>query len=64
MMASVIQEYYDIAAAEPLCEGLVGYMWPGGFDSPEQLGVRNLPKNAKDLNEKIVTRVKFWANKR
>jgi len=53
MMASVIQEYYDIAAAEQQCAGLVGYMWPGGFDYPEQLGVRDMPQNAKDLNVKI-----------
>lgn len=58
MMASVIQEYYDIAAREPLCEGLVGYMWPGGFDNPEQLGARNLPKNSKDLNVKIGRMIK------
>ena len=58
MMASVIQEYYDVAAKEPLCEGLVGYMWPGGFDTPEQLGVRNLPKNALDLNVKIGRMIK------
>lgn len=58
MMASVIQEYYDVAVREPLCEGLIGYMWPGGFDNPEQLGVRNLPKNAFELNMKIGRMIK------
>jgi chitodextrinase len=44
-MESTVQSYYDLAAADNEVIGLIGYLWPGGFDEPNELGGRNLPTN-------------------
>jgi chitodextrinase len=42
-MGATIQSYYDLAASDADVIGLIGYLWPGGFDEPGELGGRNLP---------------------
>jgi chitodextrinase len=42
-MGATIQSYYDLAAGDPDVIGFIGYLWPGGFDEPGELGGRNLP---------------------
>ena len=41
----MVQDYYKVALTEPPISGLVGYLWPGGFDEPKQLGVRDMPQS-------------------
>ncbi len=48
-MGPTIQSYYDLAATDPDVIGLIGYLWPGGFDEPAQLGARSLSPQIQDL---------------
>lgn len=57
-MARTIQDYYDIAKETPRVVGLLGYLWPGGWDEKTQLGVRNMPAAIQDLNRQIGTQIK------
>lgn len=43
IMASVARSYVAAARNCPETVAILGYTWPGGFDSPDQLGARNLP---------------------
>lgn len=54
----MVQDYYKVALTEPGISGLVGYLWPGGFDEPKQLGVRNMPQSVKDINIEIGNMIK------
>jgi hypothetical protein len=48
-MGATIQSYYDLAAGDTDVIGLIGYLWPGGFDSPGSLGARNLPGQIQEV---------------
>lgn len=48
-MEAVIISYYQVATMTDNVVALVGYLWPGGLDDPQQLGVRGLPKNVRRL---------------
>lgn len=52
-MADVVQNYYDLAAADTLVIGLIGYLWPGGLDAPDHYGVRNLTPAVIQKNVEI-----------
>ncbi len=52
-MQYVVQNYYDLAAADTNVIGLIGYIWPGGLDDPGHLGVRNLTQGVIDRNVTI-----------
>lgn len=49
----MVQNYYELAASDTSIIGLIGYLWAGGLDDPEQLGVRNLPQIVIDKNAEI-----------
>lgn len=49
----MVQNYYELASNDTAVIGLLGYLWAGGLDDPEQLGVRNLPQNVIDKNVEI-----------
>ena len=38
--------------------GLIGYLWAGGLDDPEQLGVRDMPESVKAKNAEIGKMIK------
>ena len=42
-MGPTFDSYYELAASDPDVIGLLGYLWPAGFDGPKALGARNLP---------------------
>jgi hypothetical protein len=42
-MKQVFESYYQVATQTPETIALIGYIWPGGLDHPDQLGARNLP---------------------
>jgi hypothetical protein len=48
-MGPTIQSYYDLAAGDADVIGLIGYLWPGGFDGPGSLGARNLPGQIQEV---------------
>jgi hypothetical protein len=50
---AMVEDYYQVAVTEPRISGLVGYLWPGGFDEPKQLGVRDMPQSVIDKNIEI-----------
>lgn len=47
-MALVANSYYELAQSEPKVIALIGYTWPGGFDTTSALGARQLPQQVKD----------------
>ncbi len=52
-MATVATSYYKLAQSDPEVIGIIGYLWPGGFDDPRQKGARNLPQNVIDEHIRI-----------
>lgn len=54
----MVQNYYNLAAADTEIVGLLGYLWPGGLDDPGQLGVRNMPQSVIDKNIEIGQMIK------
>lgn len=46
-MAAVANSYYELAKREEKVIALLGYTWPGGFDTADALGARQLPDVAK-----------------
>ena len=46
-MGDVFLAYYDLCASDPRVIGMLAYLWPGGFDDPDQLGARQLPDGAR-----------------
>ena len=54
----MVQNYYNLAASDTDIVGLMAYLWPGGLDEPNQLGVRNMPQSVIDMNVKIGTMIK------
>jgi hypothetical protein len=59
-MEKVANSYYNVANSHADVIALIGYLWPSGFDDPEQLGARNLPENVqkslREIGNKIITK--------
>lgn len=51
-MLGVAQSYAALAAREPDVVGVLGYLWPGGLEGPEQLGARELPGDVRAFYER------------
>ncbi len=47
-MKTVAANYYNLAASDSDVIAMVGYLWPGGLDTPAQLGARELPQTVQD----------------
>lgn len=54
----MVQNYYNLAASDASIIGLIGYLWAGGLDDPEQLGVRDMPQSVIDKNVEIGMMIK------
>ena len=54
----MVQNYYNLAANDTDIVGLLAYLWPGGLDDPNQMGVRNMPQSVKDKNVEIGLKIK------
>lgn len=52
-MKDVATSYYELAKSEPKVVAIIGYTWPGGFDTPTALGARQLPQSVKDEYQRI-----------
>lgn len=46
-MAAVAQSYYTLAKSNPRVIGIIGWIWPGGFDETGELGARSLPASVQ-----------------
>ncbi|MFY9307760.1 MAG: T9SS type A sorting domain-containing protein [Bacteroidia bacterium] len=57
-MADVVQNYYDLAAADTSIIGLFGYIWPGGLDGATHHGVRNMTSAVINKNVEIGQMIK------
>ena len=53
----IAEGYYRIASTTPDVIALVGYIWPGGLDSPSHLGARNLPPKVQQTLRIIGKRI-------
>ncbi len=60
LMGDVTANDLLLALFNPRVVALIGYLWPGGLDSPVQLGARQLPPKAQ---EKITWIGKFITHK-
>ena len=52
-MKEVATSYYNLAKTEQKVIALLGYTWPGGFDTNTALGARQLPQLVKDEYQRI-----------
>ncbi len=52
-MKAVASRYYNLAKSDPDIVGIIGYLWPSGFDHPDQMGARHLPKKVIDEHVRI-----------
>lgn len=52
-MKEVATSYFNLAASDPDVVALIGYVWPGGFDTPNAKGARELPQRVRDEYERI-----------
>ncbi|MFO0550978.1 MAG: hypothetical protein U0271_21485 [Polyangiaceae bacterium] len=50
-MRAVAESATALAAREPDVVAVLGYLWPGGLEGPQQLGARELPTAALDYYE-------------
>lgn len=48
-MHTVVENYYTLANGEELAVGLLAYLWPGGYDDAQQLGMRDLPEETREM---------------
>ena len=46
-LGAVALNYYALGQSDPAVIGLIGYLWPGGFDAPDQEGARELPASVQ-----------------
>lgn len=56
-LAAVAESYLQLLEELPDGVGMVGYLWPGGFDEPGQLGGRNLPECVQEVYRAIGERL-------
>lgn len=47
-MKQVAISYYELAKSESKVIALIGYTWPGGFDTTSALGARQLPQEVQN----------------
>ena len=52
-MSKIALNYYNLSLSNERVIGIIGYLWPGGFDSPDQLGARDLPENVQAVYKQI-----------
>lgn len=52
-MKDIAISYYELAKSEPKVIAIIGYVWPGGFDTPTALGARQLPQSVKNEYQRI-----------
>ncbi|GGJ32877.1 hypothetical protein [Deinococcus roseus] len=52
-MGKVFTRYLQLAASEPGVVAVLGYIWPGGLDGPEQLGARELPASVQQVYQQF-----------
>jgi len=52
-MKNIAISYYNLAKSEQKVIALLGYTWPGGFDTNTALGARQLPELVKDEYSRI-----------
>lgn len=52
-MKTVASNYFDLAIVEEKTIAIIGYTWPGGFDSSDMLGARQLNQETRDEYERI-----------
>ncbi|MGB8813330.1 MAG: hypothetical protein WCC57_09095 [Paracoccaceae bacterium] len=52
-MADVARAYYAFAVAQPDVAGMLGYVWAGGIDNLQELGVRDLPPEVRAAHQEI-----------
>ena len=52
-MGGVAESYYRLARRDTSVIGVVGYLWPGGRDTPGQLGARDLPESVRAVYREI-----------
>ena len=52
-MAFVAQSTLRVAVQTPEVVGVLGYLWPGGFDLPDQKGARELPESVQAVYRDI-----------
>ena len=43
-MGIIALNYYRLSLSNDRVVGIIGYLWPGGLDSADQLGARDLPE--------------------
>ncbi|HHN74255.1 MAG TPA: hypothetical protein ENK10_03420 [Acidobacteria bacterium] len=46
-LGAVALNYYALGQSDPAVIGMIGYLWPGGFDAPDQKGARELPASVQ-----------------
>ncbi|ADI15573.1 hypothetical protein Trad_2465 [Truepera radiovictrix DSM 17093] len=52
-MGEVAYRYFAYATHHPDVIALIGYLWPGGLDAPDQLGARDLPTEVQQVYKRI-----------
>lgn len=52
-MGVVARNYYTLGANDPDVVAIIGYVWPGGLDGPQELGTRDLPAEARAEHRRI-----------
>jgi hypothetical protein len=56
-MAQIAQNYYALAQGNKRVIGIIGWLWPGGFDNANELGARALPQNVKTVYKDIIDEI-------
>ena len=52
-MGTIALNYYRLSLSNDRVVGIIGYLWPGGLDSANQLGARDLPENVQSVYQQI-----------
>lgn len=52
-MDLVARDYYNLANADTMVVGILGYFWPNGFDIETSVGARNLPEHVREEHKRI-----------
>ena len=53
MMGDVANSYYELAKSNDKIIGIIGYVWPSGFDDNSSIGARNMPQEVIDIYKQI-----------
>lgn len=52
-MGEFANNYYAFVTNNPDIIALIGYLWPGGLDAPDELGARDLPQEVLETYRRI-----------